>query len=504
MKTTLLALAMTTASLVAQTGLSLQPVGGSLGAPIRYSIKGSNGLKGFLMLTSLKRGLFPLSIIDASDKRTIRVGFDLLALNILGALDSNGHAGFSLPLPNDTNLAGIALLHQCLTFPGTTLQFDQVSDVAVVPLDVGASFHQATTSLASARAFHTVLPLRDGHQLVVGGGKGTIFYPTPWKTSEIWDSATRTFSKGPDLVAARAVHSQTRLLDGRYLLAGGVDTTNAPQNSAEIYDPRTNKFVAVGSMSGKRMGHTATLLSDGKVLVTGGITSLVDVTTAVTTSLLSTEIFDPQTNTWSAGPNLRRPRATHVAIPIDKDRVLIIGGITWRSVFFFRVPSLTNTCGIYDHRSRSISTARSMASPRALGGVAQFANGKVLVAGGLGGDITAGGSSIAGCELYDPTTNIWSATTPLAGPRTMPAGLLFADGRFAIFGGGNGDMYIPAPIATCEIYDPATGKWSALPSLTSPRLTAATTQLGAGGVFVCGGGSGKSGAAIASQELYLR
>src|SRR5207247_11109408 len=68
---------------------------------------------------------------------------------------------------------------------------------------------------------------------------------------------------------ARTSHTATLLLDGRVLVAGGVDSTSYLA-SAEIYDSATGAWTVTGSLNTARSGHRATRLADGSVLVIGG------------------------------------------------------------------------------------------------------------------------------------------------------------------------------------------------------------------------------------------
>jgi len=70
--------------------------------------------------------------------------------------------------------------------------------------------------------------------------------------------------------AQRAIHSATRLADGRVLIAGGMVHNHAVLTTAELYDPTTGAFIATGAMPAERMSHSATLLKDGRVLLAGG------------------------------------------------------------------------------------------------------------------------------------------------------------------------------------------------------------------------------------------
>ena len=78
-------------------------------------------------------------------------------------------------------------------------------------------------------------------------------------------------------------------------------------------------------MKYRRSYHTLTVLPDGKVLATGGQTATdgVDETTGV----LATEIWDPDTDTWTTMASHRRPRLYHSsALLLPDGRVLLAGG----------------------------------------------------------------------------------------------------------------------------------------------------------------------------------
>src|SRR5215217_7928667 len=73
----------------------------------------------------------------------------------------------------------------------------------------------------------------------------------------------------------RFYHTATLLSDGKVLVASG--GTNGPQTfpypellSAELYDPATGTWTFTGSLNYARVLHTATLLLNGNVLVAGG------------------------------------------------------------------------------------------------------------------------------------------------------------------------------------------------------------------------------------------
>ena len=119
-------------------------------------------------------------------------------------------------------------------------------------------------------------------------------------------------------------------------------------------------------------------------------------------------------------------------------------------------------------------------------------DGKVLVTGGHNGvDI------FASSELYDPATGKWSATGSLNKARTAHTATLLADGKVLVAGGFNNN-----DLASAELYDPVTGTWTTTGRLVRKRSVHTATLLHDGRVLVAGGSTGTSGRHLASAELY--
>ena len=71
-------------------------------------------------------------------------------------------------------------------------------------------------------------------------------------------------------------------------------------------------------------------------------------------------------------------------------------------------------------------------------------NGKVLVAGGGG---TSG--TLASAELYDPASGTWTATGSLVTARSVHTATLLPNGKVLVAGGQNGNS---ALLASAELY----------------------------------------------------
>ena len=118
----------------------------------------------------------------------------------------------------------------------------------------------------------------------------------------------------------RCVHTATLLPDGKVMICGGWSTTRVPLDSTEIYDPATNEFTAGPTMSMPRAFHTATILPDGDILVTGGVTHTYRSTTN------TTEIYSVKEGTFKRGPSMIIPRDDHCAVLLTSGKIWIGGG----------------------------------------------------------------------------------------------------------------------------------------------------------------------------------
>ena len=116
-------------------------------------------------------------------------------------------------------------------------------------------------------------------------------------------------------------------------------------------------------------------------------------------------------------------------------------------------------------------------------------DGRVLVAGG---NNTSG--NLASSEIYDPTTGKFTPAGSLVTARTRNTATLLPDGRVLVVGGSTCGGSCSS-LATAELYDPTTGNFTATGSMGVARVGQTATLLANGRVLVAGGG-------FASAELY--
>lgn len=350
-----------------------------------------------------------------------------------------------------------------------------------------------TGSLNAALGGPTAILLPNGNVLVMGWSSlGTTV------SAELYDQASGTFSVNGSLNTT-AGSSVTLLPNGKVLLAGGRDANeeecdpkthlchfvNRLANTV-LYDPATAKFATTGSLVTARDGHTATVLQNGKVLMVGGLGKL---DSAEGGNLASVELYDPATGKFAATGSLVAARFAHSATLLQNGRVLIAGGrgnavASKEGVSkFFSNDEVLDSAELYDPVTGKFAAIGNLSATRTEHTATLLQNGKVLLVGGSGEVISyftetdlAGSKkthtyerrsseTLASADLYDPSTGKFTATGSLATERRGHSATLLPNGQVLIVGGGDEKF----PLVTAEIYDPGTGLFSSTVAQAAKR-----------------------------------
>jgi N-acetylneuraminic acid mutarotase len=118
-------------------------------------------------------------------------------------------------------------------------------------------------------------------------------------------------------------------------------------------------------------------------------------------------------------------------------------------------------------------------------------NGQVLV---TGGENAAG--FLASAELFNPSTGRWTETGSMAMPRINHQATLLPSGQVLVSGGNN----TTGSLASAELYNPSTGRWTTTGSMTIPRTLHGAALLLNGQVLVAAGNN--TVGSVNTAELY--
>lgn len=343
--------------------------------------------------------------------------------------------------------------------------------------DPSAGTWSATGSMSTARSAHTATALGDAvsggadPRVLVTGGIGPD--GSRLASAELYDESSGAWTKTGSLTTPRASQTANLLPDGVVLVTGGAAAGTPPGAFAERYDPAAGRWSPAAALAGERSSHTATVLLSGRILVAGGAG-------AAGASLASAGLYEPDLGTrWQPTGSLKEARSAHTATLLPDGDVLVAGGLrTTTSVTPPRMIDPLASAELYHPKSGTWTTTGSLAQARAFqtatllrGSPSECGSncGKVLVAGGVGADSTGRAETIASAELYNPATGSWSATGSMTTPRALHTATLLPSGKVLVVAGagpGGAEPRNANQLASAELYDPVSGTWTATGSLT--------------------------------------
>ncbi|WP_257461525.1 Kelch repeat-containing protein [Archangium lipolyticum] len=292
----------------------------------------------------------------------------------------------------------------------------------------------------------TATPLRDDFSLTVLDS-GEVLASTGGSHWEVYNPYSNTWrTQWLNSPLGAGGYSATLLPSGKVLFAGGVNAN--PDEYYEdwdyrsyLYDPATGAFTRTGNLNDRRGHHLTVLLDSGKVLALGGYSYY-----GIPYITNSTELYDPETGTWSSRRDDPQFRQDHTATLLYSGKVLVVGGY-----FYYGEGAPLTTASLYDPATDTWTATASLPQGRRNHLAVRLYSGQVMVLGG-----STGGNTV---DVYDPYSEQWSAgpALPIPGPYTT-ATLLYS-----------GEVLITSEQGQSVLYSPESNSWLATPGMSGPR-----------------------------------
>ena len=327
---------------------------------------------------------------------------------------------------------------------------------------------------------------------------GNLIFWDGWQQpepTEVWNPASPTnFTtiNAPDSVFCDGA---AQLPDGRIIVIGGYGGLSTGQIGivdTNIFDPSTNTWTRVANMHLPRWYPTLTELSDGRYLAISGNST--DSSHWADTP----EVYDPTTNTWTLLSSISTSQVHEQEYPfsylIPNGNVLNIG------------PSedVTHELNVNNQTWTPVGGQSGVVN----GSSIQYLPGKILYSGGASSVLTTDPAAATTAVLDTTAANpTWTQTAPMLYPRVYHTLTMLANGQLMAVGGEQtSDQSIATTgVLPTEIWDPTSETWSAAAPIATARNYHSTAVLmPSGQVLVAGGGhfDGLNDAGQDSAQIY--
>ena len=295
----------------------------------------------------------------------------------------------------------------------------------------------------------------------------------------IWRPSNNTFTPTTFAAVNLFCSGHTYLADGRLFVTGGIVGTqdDLGPTQSEIFNPQTGSWTAAGLMSQGRYYPTMTTLSDGRILVQGGTTTCNGCYADLP------EIYDPATNVWTPlGNSARKAFKYYPHTYVLPDGRILVAAEDDATVVTSTLDLNTQTWTTID---ASLADGHSSV---------MYRPGKIMKAGKATAD-DPGHPALATTYVLDMTqpSPAWLATSWMAFPRSYLNLTVLPDGTVLATGGGTttDKATFATAVYEAELWTPSGsgGSWTTMSRSQTPRLYHSTALLLPDGrVLVAGGG----------------
>lgn len=319
------------------------------------------------------------------------------------------------------------------------------------------------------------------------------------------------FSDGPAYPSGFSPASSVKRADGTLLLVGRSPNTGGtpPPSLLYLFNPSNGAFTFLGQLINPRDDSAAFELPDGRILVVGdriATAEFIDLTTSPATissapgPMLQTfsawqalqfgngsvvvanggqapVLFDPQLNAFtSPGTSTISASFQFTLTLLASNQLLVAGGYDG---------SISSQAYLYDPALGGISLIAPMVQARARQSAIRLPDGRVLLSGGDDG--MAQGTVRNTGEVYDPSKGTFAlAACTMKEHRMCAASCVLPSGLILVSGGSNTWTGTLTPVASTDLFDPATGYYVPGSSMNHPYANHQMLPLPDGRVLVVG------------------
>jgi len=284
----------------------------------------------------------------------------------------------------------------------------------------------------------------------------------------VWDPVTGGFQAAPQPIDIFC-GGHSLLADGRLLVTGGNITNDHGLPNANLFDFRTGEWTQGPQMARGRWYPTNTALPNGEMLVTSGEDENAELNPIP-------EVWQLD-GTWRELTTASRVQDYYPWMFVAPDGRVFHAGSEARSMWL----DPTGT-GRWTFGPKHVAQIN-----RGYGIAALYDVGKILVAGGRG-DPPVDSAEVIDLNQSSPA---WRTTSHMIHARHHAVATALPDGTVLVTGGTSSPGLNDASGAVMEpeVWDPATGDWTALTPMTVKRLYhSSALLLPDARVFVGGGG----------------
>ena len=208
---------------------------------------------------------------------------------------------------------------------------------------------------------------------------------------------------------------------------------------------KTVHQTGIPPMLERRFDHEAVALPDGRIFVLGGYHEILKKNRAnqltgagVTEFLSSIECYDPFKNIWEFKMPMTGKRVLFAAVLGRDNKIYIFGGGDKSEKMTGKRP-VYNTTEVYDPETNTWEYRAPMPEPRFTAAGALGADGRIYIMGGSLGQSDS--PPLRDVFIYDPVADTWEKGPSMQLPRSDLAGVSTPDGKIYAIGGTDVGAY---------------------------------------------------------------